>query len=58
MNDKRCDTCLFWHEIPPEGEANNECRRCAPLPGSGRQAVWPKTKARDFCGEWKKKAAK
>jgi hypothetical protein len=54
----RCETCLFWREVPPDGDAVNECRRNAPFPGDGSASRWPMTKASDWCGEYKKKGRK
>ena len=56
MTEKTCATCDHWYDRPPVGEAGNECRAKAPVPGEGRMAIWPQTKANDFCGEWKKRA--
>ena len=55
-----CETCMF-HSV-----MKRECRRHAPLPmpaavelqgvfGASKEAVWPKVKPRDYCGDWKSK---
>jgi hypothetical protein len=57
-----CDTCHYWKQIAqaPELTEEGECRRHAPKPvilaTDAAQRVdvyWPKTKATEFCGEWK-----
>jgi hypothetical protein len=53
----RCGTCKFWDQT---NESLGSCHRYAPRPivkeitesRTGCRAVWPKTKAREWCGEW------
>lgn len=49
-----CQTCAFFNA------AKTQCRRNAPLPGTGSAAAvaqWPTVAADDWCGEYKDKAA-
>jgi len=43
-SQKVCASCLYWSEP--------ECRRHAPRPEDGRNALWPSTHPNDWCGEW------
>jgi len=53
----KCGTCKFWDET---NESLGSCRRHAPRPAvkettesrTGCSAAWPRTKGRDWCGEW------
>ena len=53
----RCDTCKFWDKT---NDSLGSCHRYAPKPvvketteSRARCAVaWPRTKAREWCGEW------
>jgi hypothetical protein len=60
--DANCEKCKFWKhddKIPSTGF----CRRYAPRPISTHpvdgpdfvDAVWPRTKDMDLCGEWQTK---
>ena len=52
MPDDNCATCRFWR---PGADGRGECRRRAPLPTLDDRkhyvAVWPVTRAADWCGE-------
>lgn len=54
---EECGNCLHWD---PESGGRGLCRRHAPAAGVLRDlspidaaAVWPRTKADDWCGEFK-----
>lgn len=55
VSRNRCSGCKFWENFY-SGNLG-ECRRMPPtmqLP-DGSSAVWPKTSARDWCGEFQAK---
>ncbi|KKK96729.1 hypothetical protein LCGC14_2659900 [marine sediment metagenome] len=44
-----CNNCLYW-----SGNELGQCRRNTPTTENKyHKAVWPSTKASDWCGEWK-----
>lgn len=46
---RRCERCQYWHYT----EFDSECRRHAPVPMTVHSTEkWPRTKARDWCGEF------
>jgi hypothetical protein len=52
VTGEACSNCRFWlsHEEPGP-DADGECRRYAPRPGSTKMS-WPRTKEADWCGEY------
>ena len=53
-DDGTCSTCGWWNTEDDDNGAGH-CRRYAPRPvadGVATQAVWPITRAAEWCGEW------
>jgi hypothetical protein len=59
----KCQDCLYW-QISDDQRDEGACRRKAPRPthvksdwsgGSLHSIAWPRTKAVDWCGEFKKR---
>ena len=58
--DLRCETCRFWEGGISEVASLGLCHRYAPRslarhPIEGPEfldAVWPRTKEKEWCGEW------
>jgi len=56
----RCSICKFWDEI---NKSLGSCHRYAPKPvikettesRTSCTIVWPRTKDREWCGEWRVK---
>jgi hypothetical protein len=47
----RCSNCYSWEEL--EDHQRGRCRRHAPTPSlSGLEALWPITRADDWCGQF------
>jgi hypothetical protein len=51
-----CDNCKRWKDF---GGKHGECRRNAPVAvitvpfeGTDRYTAWPRTEAKDWCGEF------
>ena len=55
-----CETCKFWQQGDSEIPSMGLCHRYAPRPvvshpvkgPESMDAIWPRTKDEEWCGEW------
>ena len=53
MRDRRCETCRWWDPEGSERTATGECHRRSPQEQDAQHiGYWPRTRDRDWCGEW------
>jgi hypothetical protein len=59
--DKACGNCEHWdghrNNVGPRTQTGN-CRRNAPMPFAGTDAMWPMTRTFEWCGEFRAKGVK
>lgn len=55
-----CGTCHFWRVAAEEVDGRGECRCGPPVPAvtDECQACWPRTRASDWCADWKPRPRK
>ena len=55
MAKKNCGDCRWWIAPKPGIYKRGDCRRHAPAPGAQPNYLWPRTRAADWCGDYKAK---
>lgn len=54
MAKKDCGDCKYWVVLKSIGKhKRGDCRRYAPAPGAQPNYLWPRTKAIDWCGDYR-----
>lgn len=62
MKETNCEDCKFW-QVENNLTSTGSCHRYAPRPAvshpiagpESMDAVWPRTKNEEWCGEWQAK---